>query len=125
MKVLIDTHAFLWAITDDARLSDRTRKIVKAPATEIMLSVASVWEILIKAAAGKLNLPQPRGPYLRRILKTTSTAVLPVLLPHVLHLEHLPLHHRDPFDRIIVAQALEEGLPLITADAKLSGIPSK
>ncbi len=118
MKVLLDTHAFLWALGDDARLSPEARRIFSSPDSEILLSVASVWEILVKAEAGKLPFPRPASSYIRSQLKKTSTAVLPILLSHVFQLETLPAHHRDPFDRIILAQALEEELPILSADEK-------
>ena len=123
MKVLLDTHVFLWAISEDPRLSSSARKIFTAADSENLLSVASVWEILVKAEAGRLPFPRPASSYLRTQLRKTSTAVLPILLSHVLRLESLPLHHRDPFDRIILAQALEEEIPVVSADSKFHLYP--
>ena len=123
MKVLLDTHAFLWAITEDSRLSQTARRVFTSAENEILISVASIWEILVKAEAGKLPFPRPSGSYLRTQLKKTSVRVLPILLPHVLRIEDLPIHHRDPFDRIILAQAIEERLPLMSADEKFRLYP--
>ncbi|MGC2108682.1 MAG: type II toxin-antitoxin system VapC family toxin [Candidatus Korobacteraceae bacterium] len=123
MKVLFDTHAYLWAVTEDRRLSPAARKIFTAADNDILLSVASLWEILVKAENGKLPFPSPVSPYIRAQLKRTSTAVLPILLPHVLQLEKLPSHHRDPFDRIILAQAIEEDIPLVSVDKKFHLYP--
>ena len=123
MKVLLDTHTFLWVVSDDPRLSKSARKIFTGADNEILLSVASVWEILIKAESGKLPFPRPAGAYLRSQLRKTSTTVLPLLLSHVFQLENMPTHHRDPFDRMILAQAIEEGLPILSADTKFRLYP--
>ena len=88
--------------------------------SDLWLSVASIWEILIKAQAGKMPMPRPTGPYLVRKLAENRIETLPVRLDHVLKVEALPLHHRDPFDRILAAQSLCEKLPLVTADPMFS-----
>jgi PIN domain nuclease of toxin-antitoxin system len=85
--------------------------------------VASLWEMLIKVKTGKLVLPEPSGPYLVKKLGENRIEVLPIKLDHVLRLETLPVHHRDPFDRILIAQSLEEKLPLITADLVFERYP--
>jgi PIN domain nuclease of toxin-antitoxin system len=115
MKALLDTHTFLWAILNDDRLSKRAQETFTGP-NDLWLSVASVWEILIKVKVGKLPLPQPAGPYLIKKLGENKIEILPISLDHVLRIEELPEHHRDPFDRMLVAQSLEEKLPLVTAD---------
>jgi PIN domain nuclease of toxin-antitoxin system len=115
MKALLDTHAFLWAISDDPRLSREARQTFSGP-SDLWLSVASIWEMLIKVKAGKLPLPEPAGSYIVRKLGDNRIEVLPIKLDHVLRIENLAVHHRDPFDRILIAQSLEEKLPLITAD---------
>jgi PIN domain nuclease of toxin-antitoxin system len=115
MKALLDKHAFLWAISDDGRLSRRAKQIFTGP-NDLWLSVGSIWEILIKAKAGKLPLPKPSGPYLVRKLGENRIEVLSIKLDHVLRPEALAVHHRDLFDRILIAQSIEEKLPLITAD---------
>ena len=118
MKALLDTHTFLWAIAEEGKLSRRAKQIY-AGSNDLWLSVASIWEILIKVQAGKLPLPEPSGPYLVKKLAHDRIEVLPVTLDHVLRTESLPLHHRDPFDRMLVAHCLNRDLTLITADARL------
>jgi PIN domain nuclease of toxin-antitoxin system len=125
MKVLLDTHAFLWAITEDAQLSVRAREIFTARMSELFLSVASIWEIIIKVQLKKLPLTKPVVPFLREQLANNNIHVLPITLDHVARLEHLPVRHRDPFDRILVAQSLEEGWPLLSADPVLASYPTE
>lgn len=122
MKALLDTHTFLWAILSDPRLSRRAQKIFTGP-NDLWLSVASIWEILIKISAGKLFLPEPSGPYLVKKLAENRIEVLPITLDHVLALESLAVHHRDPFDRILIAQSLEEKLLLVSADPRFEKYP--
>jgi|SRR5277367_4343264 len=122
MRALLDTHAFLWAIADDKRLSRRAQKIFTGP-SDLWLSVASFWEILIKVKTGKLPLPEPSGPYLVRKAAENRIEVLPIKLDHVLRIESLEEHHRDPFDRILIAQSIEEKLPLVTSDPQFERYP--
>jgi len=112
MNVLVDTHTLSWALTDESKLSERARKLL--PRAETWFSVASPWEILIKAQAGKMSLPRPTGPFLMSKLALNGVRVLPVTADHVLRMESLPNHHRDPFDRLLIAQSLEEKIPLVT-----------
>jgi PIN domain nuclease of toxin-antitoxin system len=116
VKVLLDTHAFLWAIGEDERLSLKAREIFIAGRNELLLSVASVWEILLKVQVGKIRFEEPVVGYLKRQIFKNNIHLLPILIDHVAHLESLPLHHRDPFDRILVAQSMEENLSLLSAD---------
>ena len=116
MKALLDTHTFLWAISEQEKLSERAQQIYTG-SHDLKLSVASLWEALVKVKAGKLPLPRPAGPYLIGELKKNHIEVLPIKLDHVLRTETLPVYHRDPFDRILIAQSLEESLPLITSDS--------
>jgi PIN domain nuclease of toxin-antitoxin system len=122
MKALLDTHTFLWAIAEEGKLSRRAQQIYTGP-SDLWLSVASVWEILIKAEAGKLPLPEPAGPYLVKKLVKDGIEVLPITLDHVLRIESLPMHHRDPFDRLLIAQSIEEEWPVITADPWFNRYP--
>jgi len=122
MRALLDTHTFLWAIADDQRLSRRAQKIFTGP-NDLWLSAASVWEILIKVQTGKLPLPQPAGPYLVKQAAGNRIEVLPITLDHVLRIESLTMHHRDPFDRVLIAQSIEEKLPLVTADPHFARYP--
>src|SRR5579862_4037248 len=108
MRVLIDTHVLLWGLQDESKLSARVRNLL--PSADVWISVASLWEIVTKVQVGKLRLPLPAGAYLTEKLRLNGVSVLSVSFEHVKRLEHLPLHHRDPFDRIMIAQSLEESL---------------
>lgn len=122
MRALLDTHTFLWAIADDKRLSRRAQKIFTGP-NDLWVSVASVWEISIKVQAGKLPLPDPPGPYIVKQLGENRIGILPIDLRHVLRVETLPGYHRDPFDRMLISQSIEEKLPLVTADPLFERYP--
>ena len=117
MLLLLDTHTFLWATLDDPRLSAAARGLITDPSNTVEISLASAWEIAIKAGLGKLPLPQPVEVFLRRELRSTGTGVTPITFDDVLAVAKLPQHHRDPFDRLIVAQALGRGLPVVGRDA--------
>ena len=110
MKAILDTHTFLWAIAEEGKLSRRAQQIYTGH-NDLWLSVVSVWEILIKVQAGKLSLPPaPCGPYVVKKLAKNRIEILPIALDHVLRVESLPLHHRDPFDRLLIAQSIEEAM---------------
>lgn len=117
MRCLLDTHAFLWAMAGAPELSASARQAFLDPANELYLSVASAWEMAIKASIGKLHLGRPLSDLVGPELSALAIRLLPVELAHVLAVEHLPFHHRDPFDRVLVAQALAEGLVLLSRDA--------
>jgi PIN domain nuclease of toxin-antitoxin system len=119
VKVLIDTHCWLWLCASPERLSERTLARLAAPDTERWLSSASVWEIVIKHQLGELSLPVHPRDFVPLRLDTTQTGVLDISAAHALRVADLPEHHRDPFDRMIVAQALVEGATLLTADRAL------
>jgi PIN domain nuclease of toxin-antitoxin system len=121
MKVLLDTHTFLWAIIDEKKLSPRVRRVMTS--SELWWSVVSLWEAIQKAQVGKLSLPLPAGPFLTDELSSNHVRLLPVSLSHVLRVEELPLHHRDPFDRLLIAQSIEEGWPIVTADPWFARYP--
>lgn len=121
MRLLLDTHTFLWAITDEARLSARVRSLMARG--ECCFSTASIWEVIVKARTKKLSLPEPVGPFLTSELANSQVKVLPITLNHVLRIESLELHHRDPFDRMLVAQSLEEGIPVLSADPLFKNYP--
>lgn len=117
MKILLDTEVWLWMISEPARLSPKTRKLLVAIETELYLSAASAWEIAIKHGLGKLELPEEPLPYVERLMAELSVLSLPILHRHALSVGSLPEVHRDPFDRILVAQALVENLQIVTADS--------
>jgi PIN domain nuclease of toxin-antitoxin system len=122
MKAILDTHAFLWALAGDARMSRRARDIFAGP-SDLSLSMASIWEILIKVQSRKWRFPRPAGPYVLSKLAENSIKTLPISVDHLLALERLPMHHRDPFDRILIAQSVGEGWPIITADPMFKQYP--
>ena len=115
MRVLLDTHAFLRGVTDDPRLSLRARRAM-AGASEIFLSMASCWEIAIKVSSGKLTLPKPIERFIPEQLELNPFFLLPIDLDDLARVATLPFHHRDPFDRLLAAQALGEELTLVSAD---------
>jgi len=114
-RVLLDTHAFLWFITDDTRLTRRARATI-VDAGDVLVSMASCWEIAIKASLGKLTLAGPLERVLTEQLAENSFALLHIALAHVTTVAGLPWHHRDPFDRLLAAQALDESLPIVSSD---------
>src|SRR2546426_402805 len=116
MRLLIDTHIFLWYISADALLPSNYRDAIRDPANEVYLSAASVWEAVIKHALGKLPLPAAPAEYLPQQRVAHLIASLPIDEAALAHLSRLPLLHRDPFDRILIAQALHQGLTLVTVD---------
>jgi PIN domain nuclease of toxin-antitoxin system len=116
VRVLLDTQAFLWWVSGADRLTDRAREVIADPGTEVLVSVASAWEIAIKSAAGRLELEGPAETYVPDRIRQHGFAVLPVELGHALRTGVLPRHHGDPFDRLLVAQGQVEGVPIITAD---------
>ena len=121
MRVLVDTHVFLWGLQHEDRLSRRVQTLL--PKSDVWISVASLWEIIAKAQVGKLSLPTPVGDYLAAKLKANGVMVLPITFDHVKRLEELSLKHRDPFDRMLIAQSIEEKLPVVTADPLFKQYP--
>ncbi|HEV3263498.1 MAG TPA: type II toxin-antitoxin system VapC family toxin [Gemmataceae bacterium] len=116
MRILLDTHVFLWYISADPQLPVAFRDAIREPANEVYLSVASVWEAVIKYALGKLPLPEAPAEYLPRQREAHRIMTLPVEEAALVHLAGMAPLHRDPFDRILIAQALEQGLTLATVD---------
>ncbi len=116
MRILLDTQVWLWMLAAPERLSEPSRGLVVATDNELLLSAASAWEITIKYGLGKLRLPEAPGDLIPRLMTRTGITPLPVHHRHALHVATLPPRHRDPFDRLLVAQAQLEGLPILTAD---------
>ena len=117
MRILLDTQCWLWMAAFPERLSPRTRELVETTEHELFLSAASAWEIAIKHSRGKLRLPEPPERYVMSRCDRLRTEPLPIDHAHALRVSALPSHHRDPFDRMLVAQAQIEGLPILTSDA--------
>ena len=122
MKLLLDTHLLLWAAGQPNRLSSAARKLINAPSNELVFSAASIWEVAIKSGLGRSDF-QANPRLLRRGLLDNGYSELPVLSEHVVAIDSLPLIHRDPFDRLLVAQATVEGIMLLTADSVLAQYP--
>ena len=115
MNLLLDTHVFLWFVAGDQRLSANARQALEAADAELFLSAASIWEMAIKSSLGRLTLPLPLDEYIAEKL-IQGVRVLPVDWTHAAAVEKMPFHHRDPFDRLLIAQATAENLPLVSAD---------
>ena len=115
MKLLVDTHVFLWFILDDPRIAPTARPLLVSSEHERFVSLASVWEAAIKHGLGKLQLTGGLPGFLRDIEKA-NFEILDITPRHILELATLPLHHRDPFDRMLIAQAKHEGMHLLTVD---------
>jgi len=115
LRLLLDTHVALWALTDDPRLSQRARALIEDPANDVLVSAASVWEIAIKHALGRGDMPIS-GDQALDWFRRAGYQLLPIAPEHVAAVEHLPDHHRDPFDRLLVSQAITEPLRLLTHD---------
>lgn len=116
MKLLVDTHCWLWQLASPERLRAEIIELLCSAENEVHLSAVSAWEIVIKHGIGKLTLPEPPERYIPSRLSSQGHVLLPMDLRHVVRLAALPLHHRDPFDRMLVAQALAEDMPIVTAD---------
>jgi PIN domain nuclease of toxin-antitoxin system len=119
MNLLIDTHCWLWSLEAPDKLSAQARQLLADPQNEVFLSAASVWEIVIKSMIGKLTLPSPPGVFIPDRVAALNNQLLSITAAHVFALEQLPAHHRDPFDRLLIAQAISESMQLVTADPNI------
>ena len=120
MRLLLDTHTFLWWIIDDTQLSSTARHIISDPQNELFLSAVSGWEIAIKAQLGKLKVPVELEDFIVKHMLHNAFNGLPIQMGHTLHVYNLPPLHRDPFDRLLVAQSQIEDFPILTADPQIS-----
>jgi PIN domain nuclease of toxin-antitoxin system len=125
MKLLLDTHIFIWWADQPEKLSYAALSALEDEANELLLSVASVWEMQIKIQLGRLKLSLPLKELVKNQQETNNLTVSPVALTHVLALDALPFHHKDPFDRLLIAQSIEEDLTLVTADSQFSAYSAK
>ncbi len=117
MKLLLDTHTFLWMLEDNKQLSQVARELLRDFNNELFLSIVSPWEMAIKIRTEKFDPPkEPLDQFIQRQLNITSISLIDIELRHVQLISTLPLHHRDPFDRMLIAQSMAEGLPIISAD---------
>jgi len=118
MKFLLDTHTFLWLINKlySSKLSEAVNRLFLNQENQFYLSIASVWEIAIKVNLGKLDIVQPIGPFILEQLQENDINLFDIRFQHAIKVAELPLHHRDPFERIIIAQSLVENIPLLSKD---------
>ncbi len=125
MRLLLDTQAFLWSAAIPERLSGRARRLIQDGANDVFVSAASAWEIAIKARLGRLKLTEDIERFVPDQIAQNSFQALPVQVRHALKVAALPDVHRDPFDRLLVAQAIVEGLAIVTPDREIRGYPVK
>jgi len=116
-SLLLDTHTMLWFFWDDQQLSPQAKALIEDSNNRKLVSIASCWEIAIKVGCRKLDLGEPSRSFLPREIARNRFEVLPISVDHVTMVEGLVMHHRDPFDRLLVAQAMIEALPLVSADS--------
>jgi PIN domain nuclease of toxin-antitoxin system len=125
VNYLLDTHAFIWWITGNDQFPKALQKKLGLAAGTIYISVVSLWEMALKIKLGKLQMPEPFDQYVLHQIQINRMEVLPVHAPHIFETLRLPPHHRDPFDRLLVAQARVETLTLVSRDAALKPYPIK
>lgn len=123
MRALLDTHAFLWFITDNPQLSQPALDLLQDPGNDVVVSIASLWEIAIKSNLGKLQLAKPFDELFPQQIVVNNFGILPIMVQHLTILVGLEHFHRDPFDRLIISQAISEDLPVVTRDAYFQQYP--
>jgi len=123
MRLLLDTHAFLWFILDEPQLSPTARSLIGDPDNEINVSPATYWEIAIKIRLDKYKLPEPFQVFMEQQIAVNRFDILHIEARHVAPITTLPFHHKDPFDRLLVAQAMVEQIPLVSNDSVLDAYP--
>ncbi len=124
MKLLLDTHALLWFIGNNPQLSKASRQSIEDPANDKFVSAVSLWEIAIKISLEKLKLPRPFGEVFPHQLEVNGFELLPISCGQLIQLASLPFHHRDPFDRLLIAQAMADGMIIVTRDPEFSKYPA-
>ena len=123
MMFLIDTHTFIWYVTDNSRLSNQVLELINDENNQIFLSIASVWEMGIKHGLGKLTFNLPFERFIMQQISINDFMVLDIKISQITAVTQLPLHHRDPFDRMLIAQAMVENMPIISADTIFDAYP--
>ncbi len=119
MRLLLDTHAFLWFVLNDAQLSSKAKTLIEDPSNDILISPASYWEIAIKVSHKKLDLFATFDDFMRRGIAGNDFEILPIEPKHAAIVATLPFHHKDPFDRLLIAQAIAETIPLVSTDSAI------
>ncbi len=120
MNILLDSHAFVWMHEEPHKLSVNVAFEILNPANQLFLSVATAWELQIKIALGKFSFSDTLEKVILQQQQTNNLQILPVKLSHALYIENLPLHHKDPFDRLLISQAIVENMTLVSADANFA-----
>ncbi|MGL5832753.1 MAG: type II toxin-antitoxin system VapC family toxin [Waterburya sp.] len=123
MKLLLDTHTFIWYVTNNPKLSSTAQQFINDGNNEVLLSLASIWEMAIKHSVGKLSFELPFMVFVEQQMLQNSMSLLNIQLSHLNVIANLPLHHRDPFDRLIIAQAMVEQIPVVGIDAVFDSYP--
>jgi PIN domain nuclease of toxin-antitoxin system len=117
MRLLLDTHTFIWYVTDNPRLSAHVKLLIEDENNEKLVNIASIWEMAIKHSIGRLNFSLPFMEFVGQQLTVSNIGLLEINLQHIEVVASLPLHHRDPFDRLIIAQSMAEQIPILSVDA--------
>jgi PIN domain nuclease of toxin-antitoxin system len=123
VRLLLDTQALVWTLLDDPRLTNTAREAITAPENEILVSPASLWELAIKISLGKYSLNEDFTTFMETRLPQNGFVQLPIHVRHLGVVAGMPFHHRDPFDRLLVAQAIVEQVPIVSSDAALDAYP--
>ncbi len=123
MRLLLDTHIFIWFVLSPSQLSAIALAAIQDANNQIVVSLVSAWEMSIKSGLGKLNLTQPIEPFVEDQARHNQFEILPITLAHIAAVERLPQHHGDPFDRLLIAQSMTEAMPLISADRAFGAYP--
>ncbi|MBD3385391.1 PIN domain-containing protein [candidate division KSB1 bacterium] len=123
MRYLLDTHALLWIVGDDSRLSRKVRRLYLDESNEMLFSMAGIWEMAIKISLGKLHLPATLSDFVREHIRGNKIDILSIELGHLYQLERLEYYHRDPFDRLLIAQAMSENITIISSDGVFERYP--
>ena len=123
MRILLDTHTLLWFVLGDLKLCRKARAEIESSANEKVVSPASDWEIAVKISIGKYTLPQSYEQFMRKAIDDNGFVILPILPCHTSALTNLPFHHRDPFDRLMIAQSIVEQMPIVSGDREMAAYP--
>ncbi len=125
MKVLIDTHVFIWYVQNSEKLIDSATRLINDGRNEILFSTASIWEMAIKQSTGKLNLSNPYASFIKEQMRLNDIDLLPITIEHLEIVASLPFHHRDPFDRLLISQVLVENISILSVDIAFDAYPIK